>query len=297
MNCPKCGKLLKINDVYCSNCGLKLCDLQKRLDKTSKEQASNLESCNNIVCASSELQNIETKYDQQNKKKRHIWINVVVSCSAVLIIAIVAAVTCDRPRSTAIEQLPVLEEGWVRFQHGGVVSIDYPDEFLELQSREYQVISDELSMILGLPRPDFVLQQRGLNEMELDAFQEYKRLIFNTHYLDRTQKVFKLNEQYQMDSAELAETLDMLIAESGGLLPGPNVFEYDDLRAVELNGMYPVLFSYKRQLDDNPVVQVKNYVFFNYDKIHYLILSYRVQDKESSERIFEKILDSLRLQE
>ena len=71
----------------------------------------------------------------------------------------------------------------------------------------------------------------------------------------------------------------------------------ETLEIKEVNGMYPLVHTYKRQLNDNPVVLVQNYMFQNYDMIHYLVFSYRVEDEEECKDIYEKILASFRLYE
>jgi len=74
------------------------------------------------------------------------------------------------------------------------------------------------------------------------------------------------------------------------------VIDPGSVEIVEVNRMFPLVHTYTRQVGDNPVVLVKLYMFFNYDKIHSLSFSYRVQDEEECGDIYEKILYSFRLQ-
>ena len=213
---------------------------------------------------------------------------IVGSIIAVIVIAIIA-----RPTPT----LPI-EEGWVRLKIQDVGSIDYPTDFLELQSGDYRDVVSETSQILGLGKSDFTLQQVGLNELKPSAFDEYRRVILTTEYLKLGEEVFRANEKYTMSKEELAEFQSELIdgLQLGFAATGIELVEFRSIEIKEVNGMYPLVYAYKRQLGDNPIVLVKNCMFFNYNKIHCLAFSYRVQDEEECEDIYAKILYSFRLQ-
>ena len=53
--------------------------------------------------------------------------------------------------------------------------------------------------------------------------------------------------------------------------------------------------SYKRQLQDKPFVLVNIYQFHNNDRMHTLILSYRVSECTEWKPTFENILKSYRI--
>lgn len=223
---------------------------------------------------------------------------------AVGIIAIILVAVLARPPSSPVMEAPPLEEGWIRLRIADVGSIDYPPDFLELQSSDYREFVEELVPVYEIPSSDFILQPVGLNELALPAFEEYRRVICETSYLNPGEEVFRANERYTMSQQELVEMRDELISDlsqefdrlssmgAGNIrIIDPGTFEI-----IEVNGMFPLVHTYKRQLDDNPAVQVKAYVFMNYDKVHYLTFSYRVQDAEECGDVFEKMLDSFRLQ-
>jgi len=110
--------------------------------------------------------------------------------------------------TTPAEPTPI-EDGWVRILIEDVGSIDYPSDFLELQSEEYiemgkETIGKEAYEVL-LGKSDFTLQQVGLNDLLPSAFNEYRRVIFRTDYLNPGEEVFKANEKYTMSREELAE--------------------------------------------------------------------------------------------
>ena len=163
-------------------------------------------------------------------------------------------------------------------------------------------MAKETYQVFRLGKSDFTLQQVSLNELKPSALDEYRRVIFRTAYLNPREEVFRANEKYTMSQEELAELENQFADE---LVQGFEMFETMggmklvgsvSLEIKEVNGMFPMVHSYKRQLNDNPVVLVKVYRFWNYDKIHSLAFSYRVVDEEECRDIYDKILDSFRLQ-
>lgn len=261
--CPDCGTEVSEDTRFCPECGRPLM--------------------------------IERAAKGMSKKK---IAGIVVAC----IITIVLVAVLARPPSSPVMEAPPLEEGWIRLRIENVGSIDYPSDFLELQSGDYRELVEEFHIVYEISSSDFTLQQVGLNEMKLSALEEYRRVIFMTEYLNPGEVVFRANERYTMSEEELAE-LENQFAEE--LVRGFEMFETSggmklvgsvSVEIKEVNGMFPIVRTYKRQLNDNPVVLVKDYLFWNYDRIHHLAFSHRVQDEEECEDIFEKILDSFRLQ-
>ena len=197
-----------------------------------------------------------------------------------------------------------IEEGWVRLRIQDVGSIDYPSDFLELQSEDYRDIKRETAQVLGLGKSDFTLQQVGLNEQKPSAFEKYRRVILQTSYLNPGEEVFRANEKYTMTQQELAEfqseLIDQLRQEYAKLksigLGDNKIIDTGSVEIVEVNRMFPLVHTYKRQLNDNPVILVKTYLFWNYGKIHGLTFSYRVVDEGECRDIYEKILYSFRIQ-
>jgi hypothetical protein len=235
---------------------------------------------------------------RKNKKK-------IAGIVAGSIVAIVLVAAAARPPSTPVaEPLSPPEPGWIRLRIADVGSIDYPPDFLELQSGDYRELVEQLNLVYEIDSSDFALQQVGLNELTPSALAEYRRVMFDTSYLNPGEEVFRATQKYTMTQEELAEIKDDLVSylsqgfdrlgntEAGTL----RIIDPGTLEIMEVSGMFPLVWTYKRQLDDSPVVVVKDYMFPNYDKIHHLLFAYRVQDEEECEDIFEKILYSFRLQ-
>jgi len=226
---------------------------------------------------------------------------VVAGCIGVAILVAVLVRAFSVP---AFEPLPPPAEGWIRLSIENVGSIDYPSDFLELQSGNYKQLTEGLHIVYEIASSDFSLQQVGLNELEPSALEEYRRVMFQTYYLNAGEEVFRRGQEYQMSQQELAEVKDELVSSLSqefdrlrSLGAGDNVIvDSGTLEVAEVNGMFPLVWTYTRQLDDNPVVLVKYYAFLNYDKVHYLTFSYRVQDDVYCRHICKEILDSFRLQ-
>lgn len=207
-----------------------------------------------------------------------------------------AVIGCSTPAPTP--EPPKIEEGWVRLRIEDVGSIDYPSDFLELQSGDYKETKEEFFRVYDIPSSDFTLQQVGLNELKPSASEEYRRVVFKTEYLNPGEKVFRANEKYTMSQQELAELQNELIdkLQREFLMLNIKLVEFVSIEIKEVNGMFPLVYTYKRQLGDNPIVLVKIYVFWNYDKTHHLAFSYRVEDEEECREIYDKIIDSFRIQ-
>jgi len=225
---------------------------------------------------------------------------IIIAC----IIAIILVAVLAHPPSSPVIEAPPLEEGWIRLRIENVGSIDYPSDFLELQSGDYREFTEEFGLVYDIPSSDFTLQQVGLNELKPSALEEYRRVLLQTVYLNPGEEVFRANENYMMSQEELDEIHNELINQlnqeyARGDSMGLGDFKIIDsgsVEVVEINGMFPLVWTYKRQLNDNPVVLVKQYMFWNYEKIHSLTFSYRVVDEEECRDIYEKMLDSFRLQ-
>lgn len=221
---------------------------------------------------------------------------------AILVIGMVLLGACAST-STIEQRTQEIEDGWIRIIIKDVGSIDYPSDFLELQSGEYKEIVEHFHTILELENSDFTLQQVGLNELLPSALDEYRRVILRTDYMNPGEEVFRANEKYTLSREELAEFRNELIDQLQREIAKLKAIGYENriidsgsLQIVEVNGMFPMVHTYKRQLNDNPVVLVKTYLFWNYDRIHSLAFSCRVVDEEQCREIYDKILDSFRLQ-
>jgi len=239
---------------------------------------------------------------QPTKRRNRKKIAAIVAGAAVAIVLITALA---RSASTPLaEPLSPPEPGWLRLRIADVGSIDYPPDFLELQSGDYREVVDRLVPGYETPSSDFILQQAGLNQLEPSAFEEFRRVILETSYLNPGEEVFPANMKYSMTNQELTEIQNAWVSQLAQAYAQQNreglgdnkIIDPGMVEIVEINGMFPILWTYKRQLDGNPAVLVEQYTFPNYNKIHLLIFSCRIVEEEDCSDIYERMLDSFRLE-
>ncbi len=240
------------------------------------------------------LKNIEYKI-----KKKH-WIIIIIS----FFVAFIGSFFIDYGHyfkysavNYNIESTDFnVKDGWVRLNIGNVASIDYPTDILELQSGSYKEFSDEWQkQTFDIDTANFTLQQMGLNDMLEDSFSKFVRVLFSTVEMDGYE-LFGPNDEFNfydlgMSKSEFEEE-SLKIVNQELDATGNRLVEYIDTDIEEINDMYAIVITYTRQLDNNPIVLVKKYNFMNYDKMHTLIFSYRVEDEHIYKDKFEEILDS-----
>lgn len=287
--CPSCGKKVNEADKFCFSCGVRLASEQsvssdsippKRIEKSKASNRS-----------------------RNAKRNWFFTIIALVVLSAVVISAILSGNSISEQAPAITQKEQEVEDGWIRIRIKDIGSIDYPADFLELQSGEYRDFLTVFNQIAELPVSDFTLQQAGLNDLEPSAFSEYRRIAFSTEYLNPGEEVLSVNEKYTFSQSELAELHIELIEqlqqeiakfENTGM-GGNKIIDPGTLEIKEICGMFPLTHTYKRRFSDNPVVLVQSYVFQDYDMMHYLVFSYRIEDEDECEDIYDKILASFKL--
>jgi hypothetical protein len=228
---------------------------------------------------------------------------ITVSC---LLVGILVVTLAPRSSPPVTGPLPPPDEGWIRLEIKDIGSIDYPPDFLELPSGDYRELQEKYYVWYEIPSPVFVvLHQAGLNELRLSALREYRRVLFHTDYLGPWETVSRPNEEYTLSQQELADLHGERVSQLRQVyarlkrdgLGDNRIIDTGSVEIVEVNGMFALLWTYKSQLSNEPVVLVKQYMYQNSDKIHYLTFSCRVQDNDECADVFEKILYSFRLQD
>ena len=226
---------------------------------------------------------------------------ITVSC---LLVGILVVALAPRSSPPVTGPLPPPDEGWIRLEIKDIGSIDYPPDFLELPSGDYREFQEKYYVWYEIPSPLFTLHQVGLNELRLSALGEYRRVLFDTDYLGSWETVSRPNEKYTLSRQELADLHGERVSQlrqayarlkRDGL--GDNrIIDTGFVEIAEVNGMFSLLWTYKSQLNNEPVV-LEQYMYQNSDKVHYLTFSCRVQDNDECADVFERILRSFRLQD
>lgn len=197
----------------------------------------------------------------------------------------------NEAKDTIPWDLPPLTYDMSRINIPDVGSIDIPNN-MEVQNEAWRQSSEALLKETGVQTEnseDFIIQQKGL--------EKYCRIIVSTHVGQRGDYE-KLSENFKATKEELA-----LLSELGrrdhtevlNKIPGMKILEWYPPRIETINGMTAIVFSYRRQLNDNSPVLVWEYQFQNYDRLHILTLSYRENETVIWKQLFEQCLQSFRI--
>ncbi len=148
----------------------------------------------------------------------------------------------------------------------------------------------------GITEPNtesnLVIQQKGLNEANTDAFSSYARVMINIYNLEegsfpRRYESLNLSEGDLQDIKDQSqETLNQASA----------VFDIEirdtTIEEVQVNRMNAIKFSLIRAISDNPEVYMEQYKFFNYNQMIEIILSYRMNESNKWEDDFSEIINT-----
>ena len=198
-------------------------------------------------------------------------------------------------------QLPELKQGWTRVHIENVGNIDLPPT-MEVQGGKYKEFVDNLLGSRELTVPQLAAQQKGLNENK-GPTGKYARVMVETDigsYGDYETLDYDINGFTKADIAELNTATKQQVQQSfieGSKLGVGQVrlVEWHPVSLKKINGMSCYHLSYTRQMNANPSVIVDTYIFQNNDRLHRLIMSYRVSEAEYWEKDFATILKSFRI--
>lgn len=191
---------------------------------------------------------------------------------------------------------PPLPTGWERIYIKNVGSFDLPST-MEVQRGKYREFVDEIKKIKGFDASQLTAQQKGLNEFGKEGFEKYARVMVETTFGsagDFEKFNFNLAKITQADIAELNTIYKQQIQQSF-LGTGLKLIEWYPVKVEKVNGVSCFHISYKRQLQDNPIVLVNIYYFHNNDRMHNLTLSYRLSEADYWKLDFATILKSFRI--
>ncbi|GHT43817.1 hypothetical protein FACS189438_1730 [Bacteroidia bacterium] len=187
---------------------------------------------------------------------------------------------------------PILNAGWERIYMKNVGSFDLPPT-MEVQQGKYKEYMDNTRRIRGYDAPQLVAQQKGLNEFEKGGVERYARVILNTQYLSESVEgiYFDIFSYTQEDISQLNALYKQQTQQD---FAGTNfkIITWYPLKLEKINGMSCIHYSYMRQMGNQPFVLVHGYDFLNKDRVHILMLSYRLSETEYWKKDFEIILKS-----
>jgi hypothetical protein len=209
-----------------------------------------------------------------------------------LIILCVFLISCSLGQTAP----PPIPAGWERIYIKNLGSFDLPPT-MEIQKGKYKEFVDEISKIKGIDASQLTAQQKRLNEFSKEGFEKYARVMVETSFGspgDFEKFNFNIAEFTQADISELNKIYKNQIQQSF-LGTELKLIECYPLKVEKVNGVSCIHISYKRQLQDKPFVLVHIYYFHNNDRMHSLILSYRLSEADYWKADFATVLKSFRI--
>ncbi len=191
---------------------------------------------------------------------------------------------------------PNLKYEWQRVEIPGIGTIDIPP-VMEVQAASMRnLVKDVTKEVYGLTSSGsaVTIQQRGLNARDPEAFKSYVRITVKTETCNPGEEVGTLDADLGLTDSDISELQSSWEAQIR-LIPRIQVLDFYRPTVERVNGMQAVCISYKRSLDKNPPVFVKMYAFQNYDRTHWIDMSYRVAEEDRWSKYFPAILESFRI--
>jgi hypothetical protein len=191
---------------------------------------------------------------------------------------------------------PTVPTGWEKIYIKNIGSFDLPPT-MEVQKGKYKEFVNEIKKIKGFDATQLTAQQKGLNEFSKEGFEKYARVMIETTFgsVGEFEKLNSSITQYtQADILDLSSTYKQQIQQTI-LGTGVKLIEWYPLKIEKVNGMFCIHISYRRQLQDNPLVLVHMYIFHNNDRIHTFTLSYRLSEVDYWKSDYATILKSFRI--
>ena len=184
------------------------------------------------------------------------------------------------------------------------IGVLYIPDRLEVQAGRYKKFNDiAKEKVFNLTeRPDrVVIQQAGLNSHDENALKTYCRMTIQTEIGNRGDFNI-LNSKIEATKDELQTISDLFKTKTQETFDqkksttfNQKLIKWNGAKIKKVNSYYALCISYVRQLNNNPYVFVEHYTIENNDRMHTIIISYRVNETERWEKIFDKVLHSLTL--
>ncbi len=199
------------------------------------------------------------------------------------------------------EQRPLpLPRDWQRAVIPNVGTIDIPPT-MEVAKGTYVKVKTIISQQLKIPIAKFVIQQKGLNDLNPEAFNLYVRVLVDTDLLEKAgctlHQTWTEKQQLKKECQQLKkeyQQVKILIEATARKYEG-RIIKWDPITVQTISGMTAIRIGYKRQLNTNPPVVVEMYSFPNYDRIHLLTLSYRETEKAEWAKELSSVLSRFRI--
>lgn len=188
-------------------------------------------------------------------------------------------------KSNSIKKLP---EKWALFEIKDIGNIAIPPSMEIRDDNSYislvsDIIRDNYSVKYNIEMKgaELTFQPKGTNANEKQALSKYARILIN-YTNGEPGEFFKWNEDFILTESEKQELNDFFYNEAVTPMKALNmkIIKWNPIEYSKINGISYMKQSFKRQMADNPVVNVEKYIFFNYDESVAITLSYRLSEGE-----------------
>lgn len=169
---------------------------------------------------------------------------------------------------------------------------------MELQGGQFLQHIENYQKVSGekiVEESDVIFQQPGLNDFLPAGRDTYVRLMIRTvvgapgdHGILNSPIILTPYEKVEIDAARKAQLEQDLNKATGNL-----VVSWDGMSIGKAGSYTAMRFSYTRRLGTKPMVRVEEYLIPNNDRIHYITVSYRIEDKDIWLPALERSLQSL----
>ena len=180
------------------------------------------------------------------------------------------------------------ETTWETVSIPGLCTFQIPPT-VEIQKGTYKRITDQFQkMILEIDKsPDCVVAQpKGINDFDPVALKKYCRIIVE---IERGTKgdYARLDEPLLVSEAELKELdeefknqLEQQTAMLNAKGVKMTILSWQPFKIIHVNGVYALVYTYTRSINDAPSVLVQVYIIQNNDVMHTIAISYRESEKD-----------------
>ncbi|MCK4905011.1 hypothetical protein KAS42_02035 [bacterium] len=184
---------------------------------------------------------------------------------------------------------------WTKVEIPNICSFEIPEQ-MEIQGENYKALTDSLQekYLKVSPSLDKVLiQQKGLNELNKEAFKLYARIMIETQ-ITPPGEAEALTTPLQFSDSELQEFEELfkqgILEEFKKFSTPMRLLKLEPVQIEKINGIDVITIQYRRQLKQNIPVVVKVYFFNNYDRMHIITMSYRETEAKIWKPLYSKII-------
>ena len=180
----------------------------------------------------------------------------------------------------------------------GLCTIDLPDS-MEIQGEEFVTRVKDMYEEAGVSNTasqTLTIQQKGLNAKEPKAFDTYARFTVTKTNLGEDSGLdlfhpFTLTEE---DKSQIVNSVNNEVKSTAKLNAKMEIISPISINVIKVNEMYGARTEYTRRINNNPVVIVSKYIFFNKNELYTVDISYRLKDENLWKNTLNGMLNSLK---